>query len=649
MCGIAGFTTFRVRPESHRSVLERMTRALEHRGPDGEGFYQDGRMSIGHRRLAIIDAAGGAQPMGSPDGRLHLAYNGEIYNYLELRKELEAHGEVFLTKSDTEVMLRQFMVDGARALERFDGMFAAALWNRAEESLVLARDRMGEKPLYYTTVAGELVFASELKSLLLFPGVRREINLHAVDTYLAFGYVPSPTTIYQHIFCMEPGTHLRFSADGLQQAAYWDIPLADNPLSPDNVDEMADRLLALLRASVRKRLRSDVPVGVFLSGGIDSSAVTALAAGEIGSKLRTFSIGFPERSYDESPFAREIAERFGTEHHHEILSLRDACSLLPSALVAMDQPFADASVVPTCLLARVTRPHVKTVLGGDGGDELFAGYPSFLAHRVVEALSFLPVAWRDALNRVARRVPVSPRYNSAGHLLRQFLKGAGISPEIRFMLWMGCCSNEERSRILSAGARDQLQHGDPFADVRAHVRNSGLVDEFQRITYLCIKLYLQDDILAKVDRASMAHSLEVRSPFLDHKLVEFACGIPPAYKLRGFTSKYILKRALRDVLPARILDRRKTGFMMPVAGWLRRDMRTLLEDTCSEREIRNGGLFDPSTVRRLIDEHVRNVRDHRKELWALLCFQLWHRTAGSDGIAARRLATADATEVNSDV
>jgi asparagine synthase (glutamine-hydrolysing) len=626
MCGIAGFTTFRSAREDAQEVLARMTRALAHRGPDGEGFYTDPFIGLGHRRLSIIDAAGGAQPMATPDRRFHLAFNGEIYNFVELRRELEAQGETFRTASDTEVLLRLLALEGTGALDRLDGMFALAFWDRHEERLLLARDRLGEKPIFFTVARGELVFASELKAVLLHPAVDARVSPAAVDKYLAFGYVPAPHTIFDGISAVTPGETITFTARGCERKAWWRLPLSDTPVGAEAADAMAERLEALLSSSVRRRLRSDVPVGVFLSGGVDSSAVTALAVRHAGAKLKTFSIGFPERSYDESPFAHEVARRFGTDHHHDVLTMDHAARILPEALATMDGPFGDASIVPTYFLAKLARRHVKTVLGGDGGDELFAGYPSFLAHRIVEALSFLPVPLRDALNGILRRVPVSARYNSAGHLLHQFLKGAGIGPEIRFLLWMGCCGHATRNALLHPDLKQALAPRDPFDEVRDHVLRSSLQDGFQRVTCLALKMYLPDDILTKVDRASMAHGLEVRSPFLDHHLVAHACAVPPSRKLRGFRSKAILKRAFKGALPDAILHRRKAGFMFPVAAGLRGAFRPMLEDACSESAVRRSGILEPKAVTRLMDDHLSGRRDHRRELWAVLCLQLWLAT-----------------------
>lgn len=628
MCGIAGFTTLRHAPGQPSDLIRRMTDRLQPRGPDGSGVYSDAAVQLGHRRLSIIDLGGGAQPLAVSGGRFQIIFNGEIYNYIELRRDLEARGVVFATSSDTEVLLHQIALDGLDGLQKLNGMFAFAVWDRDRRELLIARDRLGIKPLYFLADRGELAFASELKALLLHPGARRDIDLLSVSKYLTFGYIPAPHTIFRGIRKLQPGCWLRWSESGLEQGCYWDIPLEDNPLAEKPLDELSDDLLALLRDVVRKQLRSDVPVGVFLSGGVDSSSVVALAANEVQKPLHTFSVGFEEASYDESPYARMVSQQYGTEHHHEVLSQSRAVGLLPRVLDTLDEPFGDASILPTYLLSEFTARHVKVVLGGDGGDELFAGYPSFQAHVLMEKLSVLPVTWRNALVRIARRIPVSHSYASLDFLLQQFFKGAGISPEIRFFLWMGPFGNELKRSVLSASTRDALLRENPFEDVLNYVRQSGLVSDFQRILYLCAKLYMQDGILVKVDRASMANSLEVRVPLLDHTLVEFAARIPQVYKLKGMTTKYILKHAMRGLLPKQIIQRRKAGFMIPLAQWLEKDLRPMVEDLCSDASIARDGIFDSAGVRRMLDEHFRHQRDHRKAIWTLMTFQHWRRMYG---------------------
>jgi asparagine synthase (glutamine-hydrolysing) len=624
MCGIAGFTTFGSTAVDRKTTIDSMCAQIIPRGPDGHGRHLDDHITLGHRRLSIIDIEGGSQPMSTEDGRFHIVYNGETYNYVELRAELEKKGLSFSTQSDTEVILKLIAREGPQGLAKVNGMFAFALWDRNERSLLIARDRIGIKPLYYATNRGNLIFASEMKALLQHPDLSRHLDSSAIAKYFAYNYIPAPHTAFKDIHKLEPGTYAVFTEDaGLQKHLYWDIPLSDRPISTATIDECSEELLVLLQDAVSKRLRSDVPVGVFLSGGIDSSAITALAARASSNRISTFSVGFDESSYDESPYALQVAQMYNTDHHHQVLSARDALDMLPTVSGILDEPFGDASILPTYLLSRYTAGHVKVALGGDGGDELFLGYPSFQAHKIMNSLSVLPVGWRDGLVRMARRLPISHRYASAEYLLQQFFKGAGISPEIRFMLWMASYGNDERRSLFSEDLKASLRRTNVFDDVIGYVRQSGLVRDLERLQYLCMKLYLQDDILVKVDRASMANSLEVRVPFLDHGVVEFVATIGDAYKLKGLSSKHILKRTFRDLLPPSIIKRRKAGFMIPLASWLSNELRDLVEDVCSEDRIKREGLFDPGYVRFMLDAHFSKKRDFRKMIWVLLTFQLW--------------------------
>lgn len=622
MCGIVGFTHRGA--EDAAGLVRRMAVPLQPRGPDGEGYFADGRAALGHRRLSVLDLVTGAQPMKDAGGRYHIVCNGEIYNFLELRAELAARGVAFRTRSDTEVVLELFAREGAAALQRLNGMFALAIWDEVARRLFLARDRMGVKPLFYAARGAELVFASELKALLLHPAVGRRLRRSAVPKYFAFGYVPAPETIFEGVCKLEPGGWLEWHERGFRTGRYWDLPAAAAAPAAA-ADECAGELLELLRDAVSLRLRADVPVGIFLSGGIDSSLVTALAAGSAARPPPTFSIGFAEGGFDESPYAREVAARWGTAHHHAVLTPAAARDLLPAALRVLDEPLADASIVPTFLLARLAAGTVKVALGGDGGDELFAGYPAFPLHRLMERAAWLPPAFFRGLERLADRLPVTYRYTSAHFLLRQFLDGYDAPPEARFLLWLGCAGARRRDSLFAPGLRRELAAADPYEDVARHALASGRPDVFERLLYLAAKMYLQDDILVKVDRAAMAHSLEVRAPFLDYRLVEWAARLPARMKTRRGVAKWLLKRAARGLLPDRIIRRRKAGFMVPLAAWLAGAWRPLVEEQCDAARLRDEGLFDPAGVRRLLDEHFERRRDHRKLIWALLVFQAWRQ------------------------
>ena len=629
MCGIAGFTCFQHRPEAGTRILEEMITSIRSRGPDAEGVYSDDCIYLGHKRLSIIDLEGGKQPMHDPKGRYHLTYNGEIYNFIELRETLLEKGYSFQTESDTEVLLTHLMDKGIEGLASLNGMFAFALWDGHAKEGYLVRDRVGIKPLYYTVCNQELVFASELKALLAYPRLERRLSCLSLNKYLTFGYVPAPNTMYEHVHKLEPGTYLRFRQGEICKQMYWDIPLEENPISGRNVDECADEFVELLEDSIVKRLRSDVPVGVFLSGGLDSSTITALASKAQQGALHTFSVGFEDSSYDESPYAHQVASLFQTVHHHQVCSTKVAVELLPEVYARMDEPFADASILPTYLLCKFASQRVKVVLGGDGGDELFAGYPSFQAHKLMERLSFLPVACRDLLTRAARRIPVSHRYASVDFLMQQFLKGAGISPEIRFFMWMGYFGHEQKKSLLHKDVQHELLRKNPYEDIINYVKQSGLVSDFERILYLCMKLYLQDDILVKIDRASMAHGLEVRVPFLDHHVVEYVSGIKSTYKLRRWTSKYLLKHAAAAILPKNIVHRQKAGFMMPVAKWLQTDLKERVKELFFDPQVEEDGLFDLSFMKQLLDDHLDQRRDNRKQIWNLFCFLIWRKHYGA--------------------
>ena len=627
MCGIAGFTTHRHQPEKPEMALADMTRALSHRGPDAEGAYTDPAVRLGHRRLSILDLAGGAQPMSSHDGRWHIVFNGEIYNYVELRRDLETRGIVFQTQSDTEVLLQAWAEDGADCLPRLNGMFAFAIWDAREKRLTLARDPLGIKPLFYANHRGELIFASELRSLLRFPGFKPGLDPASINKYLAFGYIPAPSTAYAGVRKLEPGQMMIWSPAGRRTEYFWDLPIEDNPVGAGTFDESAETTRDLLREAVRYQLRSDVEVGILLSGGIDSSAVAALAAPLAGRTLHSFSIGFQEASYNELPYAEMVARKVGTEHHHETLTPADVVGALPNIYRGLDEPLGDASLVPTWFLSRLAASKVKTVLGGDGGDELFAGYPSFQAHLLMERLSFLPVGVRDAINHLIQRMPVSHNYKSIPFLLAQFLKGLGLPAEIRFLLWMGACGNAERRDLLAPEVRNELHRHNAFEDVTRLAYRSGLSGGLERIFYLCTKLYLQECVLMKVDRASMAHSLEVRVPFLDIDLVTHAFSLRADYKLRGRQTKLILKQALKNDLPSAILQRKKAGFAMPVAAWLQQDLKPWAQDLTDTSLIESTGVLDSAAVRRMTEEHLDRRADHRRSLWSVLAFLAWWREA----------------------
>jgi asparagine synthase (glutamine-hydrolysing) len=615
-----------------------MTGALAARGPDGEGVHLAPPIGLGHRRLAIIDVEGGQQPLFSEDRQIVCVVNGEIYNYVALRDELIQGGHRFQTRSDSEVIVHGYEEWGIDVLERLEGMFALAVWDAAKQRLLLARDRMGEKPLYYAWVDGQgLAFASELKALRHAPGVDGRIDPASLARYLVYEYVPAPRTILRGARKLEPGTFLVATPGTAPTVGrYWDLPLAAHsrhepapraPPAPIDADEAARELLFELRRSVKERLVSDVPLGVFLSGGLDSSTVAALAAEVRGPNLDTFSIGFEDASFDESSEARRVAEAIGSRHHEDRLSPRALLELLPSIGRLLDEPLGDSSIVPTHLLARFVRGHVTVALGGDGGDELFSGYPTFLAERAARVLfdpSPLVAAATTGLGRgLAALLPVSHRYFSFDFKLKQFLKGQGLRGAKRHQAWLGSLLPAEALATLSPDVAREVA-GDLFDVIDDRLASLKDSDPWDQLLAFYAKGYLGDQVLTKVDRATMAVGLEARAPLLDTRIVALACRIPPSLRLRGLEAKHLLKRAMRGLLPDETIDRKKKGFGMPIGAWLRGELRSLLEDELSASRITQGGLFDARAVRRLVDEHVAGKADHRKPLWSLLAFQMWH-------------------------
>ncbi len=623
MCGIAGFTTFNTPVSDPADLVARMADHLAHRGPDGCGHLVAPPIALGHRRLSVIDPVGGAQPMASPDRRFQLVFNGELYNFIELRQAREARGERFATGSDTEVLLRELAEDPVAALPRLDGMFAFACWDAARRELLLARDRFGIKPLFYAIRNGELIFASEARTLLLHPHVSREIDRSAIGRYFAHGHVPAPGSIYRDVRKLEPGHYLIFGPQGLRRhSPFWELPAHDPGGSVPPLAESAGQVRDHLRLAVRRQLRSDVPVGVLLSGGIDSSALTALAARESAVPLHTFSLGFDESSFDESRHALAVARHCGTIHHHERLHARQAFDVLPQALAVLDEPLADPSLLPTFVLARLARRTVKVVLGGEGGDELFGGYPAFQAHRLMDRFLRLPAAIRRNLVRLADRWPASDRYATASSLLALFLKGRNeASPAGRFLLWMGAGGPGAGESICSSALLEELRDDRPFADLESLAPPGSNPDDL--LQAVALKRYLEDNVLAKVDRASMAHGLEVRVPFLDPALADFALRLPTPCKLDLFRGKRVLKRAVRDLVPPAILRRRKAGFMFPLDAWLAGPFQPCFRDWCSEERLARQGLFNPARVHMLFRDHLARRRNHGRLLWSLLVFQHW--------------------------
>ena len=604
MCGICGVAGGE--PAAGRELVARMGDAMAHRGPDDSGSVALDGVALGMRRLSIIDLDGGHQPMANEDSSIWVVQNGEIFNHLELRALLVAAGHRFATKSDTEVLVHGYEEWGPGFVERLNGQFAFCVFDRRAALLFLARDRMGIKPLHYAVDGDRFVFASELKALLRDPPLRRGVDPVALDEYLAYEFVPSPRSIVLGISKLRPGHTLTWSLAERRTEVrrYW-VPILNVDGDGRDLDIACEELRAVLRESVRKELVSDVPLGVFLSGGIDSSAVAATMT-QLGGDVKTFSVGFAERSFDESPHARLVAQHLGTEHHELVLEPSMLLDLVPRLPELLDEPLGDASIIPTYLLSAFTRRHVKVALGGDGGDELFGGYPTLQAHRLAGYYTRLPRALRRGLiEPLVRRLPVSRDNLSFDFRAKRFVEGADLAVAERHRTWMGSFP----SRLRGTGA------------IEAEYAS---LDPLDQVLMLDMHLYLENDILVKLDRASMMASLEGRVPLLNNDLVAFALGLPMSMKLRGLRSKFLLKRALRGLLPASILRRPKKGFGIPVAEWFRGPLREQMLDVLAPERIRREGFFRPEVVQRLVDQHLMGRADNRKQLWTLFAFEAWY-------------------------
>ena len=606
-----------------------MCQSIAHRGPDDQGIWLQGGIGLGVRRLSIIDVAGGHQPIHNQNESAWIVFNGEIYNFPQLRDRLSAKGHRFYTRTDTEVVVHAYDEWGERCVEELNGMFGLAIWDSRRQTVFLARDRLGIKPLYYAITPQGLAFASELKALLTIPAMRRQVDLAALDDYLALEYVPSPRSIIRGVQKLPPGHTLSWRMDSGegQLRRYWDIDLGASEREPDtrSLEQHADELRAVLLESVRKELISDVPLGVFLSGGIDSSTVAAMMTRLTPGQVNSFSIGFSDRSFDESAHARRVAAHLETNHRELILEPSMMTDLVPSVTEKLDEPLADASIIPTYLLSRFARQHVTVALGGDGGDELFAGYPTLLAHRLVGYYERLPGMVRDRLvSPLVQRLPVSMANISLDFKLKRFVGGAGYSVGERHMRWLGSFSSDQRAELLDPHVDAALRQSDHQDLVAEHLARHRLQDPLNQVLYLDMKMYLENDILAKVDRASMLASLEARVPLLNVDLVEHMARVPVALKLRGQRSKYILKHAMRGVLPDATLARGKKGFGIPVARWIRGPLKELVTDTLAPDKLRREGFFRPAYVQRLLDDHLGGRRDNRKQLWTLFMFERWY-------------------------
>jgi len=640
MCGITGAIWSDPKKELDEPTLRRMTDVLRHRGPDDEGTHRTGfelhrgggplpGVALGHRRLAIIDVAGGHQPMANEDGSVWVVFNGEIYNYGPLRRRLEGGGHRFRTQSDTETLVHLYEDEGPGLLEHLNGMFALAIWDARRRQLLLARDRLGQKPLVYRHEPGRLLFASELKSLLQVPGVPRQIDPQALDEYLTYQYVPHPRTIFRGICKLPPG-HLAIYRDGrLEVRPYWQPDFNAEEDRP--AEEYARELRTRLTSAVELRLQSDVPLGAFLSGGIDSTIVVGLMSKLAGEPVRTFSIGFPVPEYDETRYARLVAETFGTVHEEFLVEPR-AIEILPRLVWHFDEPFADSSAVPTWYVSQLTRRHVTVALTGDGGDELFAGYPRYRAVWLARWFDRLPALVRRSIaGRFWQKLPASARQKSIRRRWKRFVEALNYPAARRYLDWIAIFNEARRGELYTEEFIATLPEADPLEFLAAAFARCRR-DPVTTFSLADLVTYLPCDLMTKVDIASMAHGLECRQPFLDHRVVELAAQMPRKLKFRRGRGKRILLEAFADLLPKPIRRRPKMGFGVPLDHWFRNELKEFAREVLLDRQTRQRGFFRPEVVTRLLDDHQQGRFDHSYRLWALLILELWQREWGEGGM-----------------
>jgi asparagine synthase (glutamine-hydrolysing) len=615
VCGICGLVALDGR-QVDPAGLEEMSRALRHRGPDDAGHDVEGPVALAARRLSIIDLEHGHQPIRNEDGTIVVVQNGEIFNHDELREELQAQGHRFATRCDTEVLVHAYEEHGPAFLERLRGMFALALWDTRRRRLLLARDAFGIKPLLWREAGGVLAFASELKALERQPGFREELDPDALEAYFATNSIPSPLSIFRGVRKLAPGHLLEWSPGSAPEVRRWarPKPVPAAAVRTEDEDTLAHELRGVLRDSVAAHLVADVPVGVFLSGGIDSGALAALAAEQLREPLRTFSVGFEERTFDELAGAREVASRIGADHHEVVLRAADAADLLPRVVAAYDEPFGDSSMLPTFAVSELAARHVKVTLSGEGGDELFGGYQTYVAALLAPRLG-RPAR---ALLPVIERLPSSSRRVSLDYKARRFARAATLGPVERMFGFKEIFSADARADLLGPGDR-----ADPVDRLRARWAETEEAEDLARLQDLDEGVYLADDLLTKSDRASMANSLEVRVPFCDVDVAAFAHALPRPMKVRALQTKRLLRHAVAPLLPRSVVEGPKRGFSIPAAAWLRGPLLPLAREVLSPGALRSAGLFDPTVAGRLLDEHAARRDDHSRALWGLVCFALW--------------------------
>lgn len=633
MCGIAGAFWWQPSKAISADTLQRMTDSIRHRGPDADGHYfwpsrgsqtsQVG-VALGHRRLSIIDVAGSAQPLGNEDNSVQIVFNGEIYNYLELRADLIRAGHQFRTDGDTEVIVHLYEQHGLDFVKFLRGMFALAIWDANQQQLILARDRLGKKPLYYRLENDRLTFASELKAILQIPDIPRTLDRQSVLRFLTLQYVPHPHCILEGFQKLPPATTGVVRNGQLHLHSYWAPPFNEPQLHRTRVEDWQEELQSTLTEAVRLRLRSDVPLGAFLSGGIDSTVICGLMQSQLDRPVQTFSIGFPVAAFDEREFARQASQHLGTEHHEAVVT-PDALAILPQLIWHYDEPFGDSSAIPTMYLSKMTRQNVTVALTGDAGDELFCGYDRYRAVRVTGMTDFVPRWMRQMASSVVSRIPASTEHRSFRRRLKRLLESLAQDPERRYLNWITIFNSSRLEWLVTPELWKLAQAEDPAACIFEAYRHFPQRDFITRTTATDLQTYLPCDILTKVDIASMAASLECRCPMLDHKVVELAARMPIEVKQTMKQSKKVLIDTFRDLIPRNIQTRKKMGFGVPIDHWFRAELKPLLHDVLLSDRCLQRGLLNPNAVRTLVDEHTSGRMDHAYRLWNLLCLELWQR------------------------
>lgn len=641
MCGICGFYEYKSQKPASQEVLADMLRVLHHRGPDDSGAHFDKDLALGMRRLSIIDLSGGQQPIGNEDGTIVTVFNGEIYNYRELRDELEGRGHTLATKSDTEVIVHLYEDYGEGCPCYLRGMFGFAVWDSRQRRLFVARDRLGIKPAYFTQVGGALIFASEIKAILQHPAVSVELNVEALNSYLSLKYVPAPQTIFKGISALPPGSTLTCDSNGVRIRRYWDLSFANHGNGHVREEEYAEQLEALLRECVKQHLMSDVPFGAFLSGGVDSSTIVALMSQFMREPVKTYSVGFEGdgEAFSELPYARMVAKKFQTDHHEVIIRPSHLSELAEKVVWHLDQPLAEQATLANYMVAELAARDVKMVLTGEGGDELFAGYARYSGERFSPLFRTIPQPVKVLALSLCSHLPGLRRQKLALFALSQ-------ADEIsRFVNWFPLFNSKMKQSLLSSDLKRSLSGYGPDYVFAEHLSRTDAVEPLNRMLYVDTKLWLADLLLARGDKMSMAVSLEARVPLLDHKLVEFAAALPQDLKLRKFTRKYLLKKVGKAWLPPQILNRKKQGFPMPTSSWLRKEAHGFVRDVLSPSAIKRRGLFHPPFVEKLMNEHESGFADHGALLWGLMNVELWQRIFMDSQVRPGRTAPSFASQL----